>query len=437
MTGLMLNAQPVVESGRSGTNGSSNEVEVIFITIRNLKAEVEAVIRPYESSNAVPPFSVAELMVMAWVCRPTQSCRFVSDKEIHDWMSLKFGWYRKMALAQLYEHAFQRSSPPLWKEMTPFQHFSHQRALQMERLDVPLEYLKFDKDAGRMKSNRASSRRFLRRVLQNEMPQFSRFLELPAEIRMMIYEETFRSGALVLQYTDVEFQSQSPTYKMRLSAQFQRPDQSFAHNWTLRMNLYPGDRLRVTKWATEPTSKLMALLCVNRQIFKEAMPVFYSTHKFYVDNLHELGDMLLHCGPRRREHFTNISMSYSSRYSDSIGPKTTSRAFKLLKEVKSLRSLEIAVEDQAFLKGGRSRSARHESVAKIPGMRMLSELRVRKLDFTCNCPMIESYLRPKMLKDIGGDEVDEPHGKRKPARKSRKVPKKGKGAANDDSESSK
>jgi hypothetical protein len=238
---------------------------------------------------------------------------------------------------------------------------------------------------------------------------------------MLIYEEVFRCHADGVQYNDTEFHPKSTIRGLRLSQRGKRP--CWDHREDLTRSSAPNAS-RTTHWsmrkkrpsATERTAELMALLFVNKQIFEEAMPVFYDVNHFHAANLIELYNMLRHCGARRRPYFTNISF----RYSQGTGIKSAARAFELLKDVKRLRHLEIEVVDTDFFGSNRFPMPVHE----LPGFKVLSSVRVRELYFPLKCPTIESYLKQTMLREARDEALEPPGGKGK----SRKGAKTGKNA---------
>jgi hypothetical protein len=382
-----------------------------------LKAKVKAAVAPYASLNShAPTFSIAEIMVMAWVCRKRQDRNYVSDEEVSDWMILTFGAYRKLALEELYIHGLQNCDVS-FKARTAFHNLAFQKTVQIERISVPLEVHR-DNDKGGYSSTPAGARRFLRRTLGYELAEFHYFFKLPVEIRVMIYAELFRCHAKGVQYNDAEFHPKSTTRGLRLSQRGKRPcwehredlTRSAAHHstraehWSMRK-----------KWpsATERTAELVAVLFVNKQIFEEAMPVFYDVNHFHAATLLELYTMLKHCGARRRPYFTNISF----RYTHGNGIKSAARAFELLKDVKHLRRLEIEAVDTDFFGPNRFAMQVHE----LPGLKALSGVRVKELYFPLKCSKIESYLKQTMLKEARDEPLEKPSGKGKSRKSSRIV----------------
>jgi hypothetical protein len=56
----------------------------------DLKAEVNAAVRPYVNNATIPPFTVAKIAVMAWVCRPNQQQTTITDEETSNWIIMNF-----------------------------------------------------------------------------------------------------------------------------------------------------------------------------------------------------------------------------------------------------------------------------------------------------------------------------------------------------------
>jgi hypothetical protein len=172
-----------------------------------------------------------------------------------------------------------------------------------------------------------------------------------------------------LQYDDHEFDPRNKRTQLRLSSRSERHELSYHANWTNILSTGRADELddyKPSRWATEPTPEIMALLQVNRQIFEEAMPVFYNINKFHAKTLQELTHMLQHCGARRRACFTNISLDYG----DDAGPRTAKKAF-ILKAAKYLHSLQISIGDRHYLEP-RADAPLYKSADLVPGMEFLS-----------------------------------------------------------------
>jgi hypothetical protein len=342
---------------------------------------------------------------MAWVCRPNQQQTTITDEKTSNWIIMNFGYYRKLALKELHSHSFQNCETSHKRRHT-FHDLTYQRLLQRERLEFPLQTCRRNRnelgDVVMCRSTRTASRTFLRRALGNESPTFNKFFELPAEIRLMVYEYALWVPANELQYDDHDFDPKDDDRQMIFSSRGKRPDHSHYKDWVVKFATWYPRRLHRKAWATEPTSRLLALLRVNHQIFDEAVPVFYGVNTFHAETLQDLTHMLLHCGARRRAFFSSISFVYEGH----PGPRTVKKAFTLLKEAKCLRKLQILIEDKLHLEtSGINIFKPYVSVNQIPGLELLSSIRARQLEFPRVCPRIESFLREKMLTNEDEDEV--------------------------------
>jgi len=388
----------------------TQSLEIVDLTsdapiMTNLRSKVWTAVARYRSSRVnIPPFSVAEIMVMAWVCRKKQSRSYITDEEVSNWTIFTFRYYEKMALEELYKHSFQHGATE-YKDRTAFHNLAFERTIQLERIDVPLEVCSSKHGYS---STTIGAQRFLRRVLGEELTEFKDFFKLPVEVRVLIYEEVFRSRVDGLQYNDFEFHPNNSIRGLRLSQRGRRPCWNYHEDYTQSI----ARECRTEHWsrrkdypsATEPTSQLMALLRVNRQVFEEAMPVFYGVNHFHVRTPRELTNMLTFCGERRRPHFTSISFGYSP----SVGPKTANKAFRLLKDIKRLRRLEITAFDASLKEGMKLMDC--TSLLQLPGIEALRSVRVRELYLPPLCPLIEAYLRPTMV-EKAHDEVKQGEGK--------------------------
>lgn len=91
----------------------------------------------------------------------------------------------------------------------------------------------------------------------------------------------------------------------------------------------------------------MTLLSVNRQIFEDAMPVFYNINTFEVKCIQELSRMLRLCGSRQRVCFSHIEFEHIYSGTKDIRNKV----FKMLAQVKQLQRLTVHTGDVRHLHG--------------------------------------------------------------------------------------
>lgn len=62
----------------------------------NLHAEIKALVKLHASSTRAPPFSSAELAVMAWVCCKNGDGIF-NENQIFKWVVKRFRYYADLA----------------------------------------------------------------------------------------------------------------------------------------------------------------------------------------------------------------------------------------------------------------------------------------------------------------------------------------------------
>jgi hypothetical protein len=70
----------------------------------NLYAEIKAAVNSHAYSTNAPPFSPAELAVMAWVCSKNEQ-GIVTEKQIFKWAVKRFKYYADLAAEDAYNLA--------------------------------------------------------------------------------------------------------------------------------------------------------------------------------------------------------------------------------------------------------------------------------------------------------------------------------------------
>jgi len=164
----------------------------------SLYAEIKAIVRLHAHDTVAPPFSPAELAVMAWVC-----CRnyqeIIPERQIFRWAVKQFKFYANLAV----EDAYNLNRYKKRERRLPYlQNLYNGIATEITLHNVPIYPVCIEPDSDdddepstespAYISTLPKSRTFLRRALGNETSAFRRFLDLPAEIRLMIYAEVFR-----------------------------------------------------------------------------------------------------------------------------------------------------------------------------------------------------------------------------------------------------
>jgi hypothetical protein len=376
----------------------------------DLDDEVEDIIAPYLHEARKPPFSPAELSVMAWVAWKTNR-DVVSDQLIFKWILKHFKYYADLARNNAYELSrYKHPRRPnaelrnLFVELELAARFQsvplYPVTIMNPNRDFPMIYV----------STLASARTFLRRTLGNESKKFVRFLDLPAEIRLMIYSQVFRyDGKLEFLYPYLGAQAPRKVLK---SVAYDRQTILDCTDINSRRPILeiPEERSNVTGLS----GGILSLLLTNRQIFEEAMPVFYNINTFQARDFQGLVRMLRFCGERRRVHFSRIEIKHPLGASDS----TTKKAFNLLGQVKQLQHVAVHLTGLDDF-----RTSDQSGLERSVWLDLLCRLKARSVECLGDCPIVQAYVREKRSQIEDKDE-QAPATKGKKSAKSRKRCKK-------------
>jgi hypothetical protein len=133
----------------------------------------------------------------------------------------------------------------------------------------------------------------------------------------------------------------------------------------------------------------------QQQFYKEAMPSFYSINNFFHEGLVDLKYNLSKLAPSRLQHITHVSFKYSSNNPNSA------KAFKLLKDINGLRTLNICVDEASWLSKVPTQQEDPEKYSSVLNLNEMATLRsIRGLnDVTFHgSPTLQSIVRPEMLR---------------------------------------
>lgn len=116
-----------------------------------------------------------------------------------------------------------------------------------------------------------------------------------------------------------------------------------------------------------------ALLQVSKQVFQEAMPVFYGGNNFVFPTLERMLWFLERTPESRRNHVNHINFHY-----ESFEVTDAARAFRFLKEISKLRKLDVVIGISLRccirpLWG--SSSPQYSSLLEVPGIDTLGTVR--------------------------------------------------------------
>jgi hypothetical protein len=381
----------------------------------DLLDEIKAVVRLHAYDTVSPPFRPAELALMAWVC-----CRnydgIVTQEQIFKWAVKSFKYYSHLAVNDAYNiNRYKKRQ----KRVPHLQNLFNGIATEITLHDVPIYPVSMDVDSddsdhppagsAMYVSSLVKARTFLRRTLGNETRDFKRFLDLPAEIRLMIYAEVFSYEGNI-EFTNPMLHLPAPRRAIRNTAYDQDHlyDQAFDDGeclWSL-----PEERETVTGLSGE----IMSLLLVNRQIFQEAMPIFYKINTFQVAGIQELSRMLRLCGARRRVYFSRIEFEHCYLGSKEL----TKKVFKMLGQMKQLQHFAVRAQDTRLPLG-----LYDMYPGSVRWINLLCSLKCTSVDVLGDCPKIHAYMQEyRAKKALEGQQAETDTAKpAKPSKRCKKV----------------
>lgn len=257
-----------IEEAQEGQNLQSADV--------SLEDEILAAIEPFTRSNHQPYFSPIELAVMAVLCSDKYE---VTNRDVSDWIVKTFQYYMKIALDDFYERKYARARSSMFDELFKLKDWAGKNLLNC-CYDVPLqEELRHDA-AGSfnvLKVDPHEGRIFLRDLLEPKRKGTFRFFDLPAEIRVTIYEYVFSFPPSGIAFGLLHEQARPKSGDMNVllvqrAARFE--------NGAATPKQWPRGSRPTNIWSqintfylhTKSPNEILALLSVNKRFYEEAMP---------------------------------------------------------------------------------------------------------------------------------------------------------------------
>jgi hypothetical protein len=146
---------------------------------------------------------------------------------------------------------------------------------------------------------------------------------------------------------------------------------------------------------TASLSEILKPLLVSKQFYKEAMPSFYRINNFVQEGLVDLKSNLSRLATSRLQYITHVSFKYSGNY------QSSAKVFKLLKDMKGLRTLNIRVDEASWLSKvptPQEHPEKYSSVMNMNGMATLRSMRGLSDVKFHGSPTLQSIVRPKLLR---------------------------------------
>ncbi|GIZ49146.1 hypothetical protein CKM354_001218200 [Cercospora kikuchii] len=356
--------------------------------LADLQAEARIVIEPFRFPEKKPPFSLAEIVVICLILNGE-----MSKRAIHFWIVNKFHYYCTKALAFLtkfdwdisdrhkvdavsveFEKIFSELDPPIHHKT------DGEELVEGDPVQSP------SSDGGTWVLNSLSAAcGYLHRLLRAASSEHFRLMDLPTELRLRIYGMALllpRSGVNVNSGRYVE------TTLSTFSKDYEQPFPGLVR-WPHRITTWQSPRVSIR---CSPPATHLALLQVSKQIYQEAMPVFYGDTLFVCENIGRLRDFLKTTPETRRMHIRYLAFSIEVGFKAEL-----SKVAKMVAALPYLKELDIWIDEEQF-------KSVQASTAGLPGFRISGFTALRSIPslkdirLHGNCPNIQKALA-KLMKE--------------------------------------
>jgi hypothetical protein len=229
-----------------------------------------------------------------------------------------------------------------------------------------------------------------------------RLMELPVEVRLRIFGLVLdlpRSGVAAIKFKDRTSTYGTTVERYRLHAftatatkhgyvDYMRNPFSYSTDQEGNAEPRPGTGMKIV----DPRRHL-AILAVNREIYREAMPVFFSENKFIFETSRELLHFLIDTSPARAHEIRKISFALTD-YSPS--GRISSTLTLLLANLKHLQHLEVWISERELSAVANRRHL--ASVVDMPCVKLLRQLRgLRKVIIRGDAPFLKPILEAELI----------------------------------------
>lgn len=371
----------------------------------DVSSEINDLLTPYREHNMEPPFTPAEMIVMAVLSSETYA---PTVGEILQWIIREFKYF-SLKVIEEYVHTvnideefvegderldmvvkgFQKAFG-CWA--APIQNAEGETLFVVDGLE---DQVTVPVDAGRI---------FLRRWLEPDRKGSFRFLDLPAEVRNTIYEMVFSLPASGIRIGQNFTFSHGPSL---LHRDCDCEDDIVVHDWLARENCSDFENFA-------PMQTLLALLSVNKQISSEAMPYLYSVNYFFVDGYDAFITFARSTPPSRFQHFSCLVIDLEDPQDGkmSLFPEAAVRPG----EIKAPKKLEIWLYDEQwfhlrndYVEGKFYKQKNFREASQVPGMNELAVAlsKAESFEIEGECPRLKAFLekRVETIKTVGVDKI--------------------------------
>ncbi|CAK3900281.1 Hypothetical predicted protein [Lecanosticta acicola] len=434
-----MESQPPLQPSlapRSPANSTTAKTE----QPQDLKQEISTIVEPYRHLREKPPFSTAELIVIAVVCFSGHPAGATAHDLLH-YIIHEFRYFTDKLIEAYTSKEFDRIFEAIGKQDEYLGDIVEGFWRALGDYEVPLTVNRYQ-DGGehsyRYTVKLSEARVFLRNILEPVRKGVFDFMELPSEIRNTICEYILelpgKDGLTIV------YQRNEPSYFWRdwncmflvgMRANGSTARISPGHSPTTRLG-NPNDG---TIGICAPAMKdLLAILSVCKQIYREVMSMFYRLNHV---RFHGLGaiEMFLLKGPSTRlQHLTSVGITLNTPGDFTTFPATVQK----LASLSHLRELTIGMYSEPewldmFPSDRRSLGWRikrkFRTFDDIPGMLDLAELvsnlqvSQHRVHIQGNCGNFRAFMAAQMAvlqAQVGGTATEKRARAKKAAAKAKK-----------------
>lgn len=373
--------------------------------MQSLRNEVQEVIRPYTTANEEPPFSGGDLVVMALVDTDEET---LPKDRILRWIINTFKYHHDAFL----DKAFQTLEPDFNFGIGSDEAVFVNIAEAFTEYEVPIR----ESRAMGEKRNTTiwsvttqAARVYLRHWLEPEREGTFPFLDLPPEIRNSIYELLF-----TFPYSGVHVQGADDRKGFDVFF-LERIDEPGPCGRKWSDSLLPGSQFIIKK----PMNDILAFLCVNRQVYEEAMPLFYLLNAFHLDHYSFEVEKFPQAMPISRfEHLRNLHLDLTEGGGDWLVYQWSDITKALSAKAVGFAELRISTTDDAWLgRGPKARKLRNSGhrisrfscIEATYGFAFLAVVvaRATVVHWEGECPLIRKFVEMEVARIQGGDHGTE------------------------------
>lgn len=347
----------------------------------NVPLSLGLVLPTLPDNDKAPDLNITQLIALAILHTPGQAA---THREIWEWICVNFLFYRKRLFEESYErHArmsffvYTANRLPL-REPTLFELVEDVLWMQNDEYEPVFRAMASDKRAYKIA---AGKERLIFEKWNRDMSRPFPFLELPAELRSMVYESVL-------------------TYPSDCKVEIGRGDaKKIGGSAKIRL---PDDTLK------KPGKCVVSLLGTSKQVRSEALKFHYRFNHLSFSDINSLCQFFDVLGPECKGHITYVPIKYVQGSAEPLLKKVFSHLLKL----ENLTRLSMTLQENQWL-------SIYESIHKLPGFSVLRRLRgIEELTFEGDYAKTKKYLEKFLQQPRPGPKIKkEPKPRVGPRRK--------------------